>query len=284
MFNQQLISDKAFKDFRSFIYDVAGIDLSDDKKTLVTSRLGKRLRHYDLKNFSQYFDMVVADQPQGERQTCIDLLTTNETYFFREPEHFQFLRKEILANWRGGRAFRVWSAASSSGEEAYSIAMTLDDVLGTRLWEILGSDISSRVLKKAARGHYAMSRIEGISKQFLRTYCLQGMGEYAGTMLIDKNLRKRVSFFPANLKEPLPEVGLFDVIFLRNVLIYFDKPTKQLIINQLADKLVPGGYLLIGHSETLKGICDKKLVQVKPTVYQRPAEASDRPVLREVAR
>jgi len=271
MFSQEIISDKAFQSFKRFIYDVAGIDLSDEKKTLVTSRLARRLRHYDLNDFAQYFALVEKDQPAGERQICIDLLTTNETYFFREPEHFEFLKAEVLAKWRGGnKALRIWSAASSSGEEAYSIAMTLADKLGTRPWEVVGSDISSRVLKKAANGHYPMSRIEGITKDYLRRFCLQGMGEYAGTLLLNKAVRSRVRFFPANLKEPLPNVGLFDVIFLRNVLIYFDADTKAHIARQLATKLVPGGYLIIGHSESLKGLSIGGLEVQRPTIYQRP--------------
>jgi len=262
------ITDNEFNSFRAFIYDYAGISLSDEKKTLVTSRLSKRLRHYSLKTFKEYFDLMISSPPSGERQVVVDLLTTNETYFFREPKHFAFLEKEILAKWKGGKTFRVWSAASSTGEEAYSIAMLVDDMLENRPWEIFGSDISSRVLKKAQQAHYLQNRIDGIPIAFLRKYCLQGMGEHEGTLLIDKALRQKVSFAPVNLKQPPKNLGPFDVIFLRNVLIYFDMETKRQIIKQIVEKMHPDGYLFIGHSESLKGIHDG-LETVIPTVYRK---------------
>jgi len=262
------ITDSEFNSFRTFIYDQAGINLSDEKKTLVTSRLSKRLRHYSFTTFQEYFDLVIASQQNGERQTAIDLLTTNETYFFREPKHFEFLEKEVLLKLTNKKNFRVWSAASSTGEEAYSIAMLLDDILGFNPWEIFASDISSRVLKKAQQGHYLQHRIDGIPKKYLKKYCLKGMGEQEGTLLIDKNLRQKVIFKSVNLKQPLGEVGCFDVIFLRNVLIYFDMETKKLIIKQLIEKLKPNGYLFIGHSESLKSIHDG-LETIIPTVYKK---------------
>ncbi len=254
--------------FRTFIYEHVGIKLSDEKKTLVTSRLSKRLRHYSLNTFKEYYDLMMNSSLGGEQQVTIDLLTTNETYFFREPKHFAFLEREVLPKWKGGKTLRVWSAASSTGEEAYSIAMLLDDYLGNRPWEIFGSDVSSRVLKAAQQGHYLQNRIDGIPKAYLRKYCLKGVGEHDGTLLIDKTLRKKVSFSPVNLKRPLGDVGLFNIIFLRNVLIYFDLETKRKIIKQLVDVLHPDGYLFIGHSESLKGIHDG-LETVIPTVYQK---------------
>jgi len=262
------ITDDEFKLFKEFIYEHAGINLSEQKKTLVTSRLSKRLRHFSLDSFKEYFDLMLASPEGGERQVTIDLLTTNETYFFREPKHFAFLENEILSQWKGGKTLRVWSAASSSGEEAYSIAMLLDDVLGGKRWEIFGSDISSRVLKKAQQGHYSLQRIDGIPKEYLRKYCLKGVGEHEGTLLIEKQLRQKVSFAPVNLKRPLGNVGLFDIIFLRNVLIYFDMETKRKIVKQLVEKMQPGGYLFIGHSESLKEIHDG-LETVIPTVYRK---------------
>jgi len=265
---QFTITDKEFNSFRNFIYDNAGINLSDEKKTLVMSRLSKRLRHYSLNTFQEYFDFI-NNSPQGkEYQTAIDLLTTNETYFFREPKHFTFLEKEILSNWQGEKTFRVWSAASSTGEEAYSIAMLLDDKLGHRSWEIFGSDISRRVLMAAQQGHYLQNRIDGIPKEYLRKYCLKGVDEHEGTLLIDKKLRQKVHFASVNLKNPSMEVGLFEVIFLRNVLIYFDLETKKNIIKYLVSKIRPKGYLFIGHSESLKEIHDG-LESIIPTVYQK---------------
>jgi len=146
--------------------------------------------------------------------------------------------------------------------------MLLDDVLQAHPWEIFGSDISSRVLKKAQQGHYLQDRIDGIPLEYLRKYCLKGTGEHEGTLLIEKKLRQRLTFSPMNLKKPLGEVGAFDVIFLRNVLIYFDLGTKTKVIKQLVEKLKPGGYLFIGHSESLKGI-NEDLKSLIPTVYQK---------------
>lgn len=265
---QHKITDSEFNSFKEFIYEQAGISLSDQKKSLVISRLSKRLRHYSLSSFEEYFNLVTSSSQQDERQVAIDLLTTNETYFFREPKHFDFLEKEIISQWQGKRTFRVWSAASSTGEEAYSIAMLLDDKLRSRSWDIFGSDISHRVLKTAQQGCYQQNRIDGIPKEYLQKYCLNGMGEYKGSLLIDKKLRQKVTFSPMNLKKPLGNLGPFEVIFLRNVLIYFDEQTKKQIIRQLVEKLHPNGYLFIGHSESLKEI-DVGLESVVPTVYRK---------------
>lgn len=262
------ITDSEFNSFREFIYDHAGINLSDRKAALVTSRLGKRLRHYSLGTFAEYFDLMIASSQDGERQVVIDLLTTNETYFFREPKHFAFLEKEVLPKWRGGKTYRVWSAASSTGEEAYSIAMVLDDILGGHPWEVFGSDISSRVLKKAQQGLYQQNRIEGIPKAYLHKYCLKGAGEHEGMLLIDRKLRQKVTFAAVNLKRPLGGLGPFHIIFLRNVLIYFDLATKKQIIKQLVEEMHVDGLLFIGHSESLKEV-HSGLEVVIPTVYRK---------------
>jgi len=265
---QFTITDTEFNAFRAFIYDIAGIKLSNEKKSLVSSRLGKRLRHYSLNSFQKYYDLMIASPQHGERQITIDLLTTNETYFFREPKHFDFLASKILPAWKGGKTFKIWSAASSTGEEAYSLAMLLDDKLGSRPWRIFGSDISARVLKAAQQGLYLQNRIDGIPKEYLHKYCLKGTGEHEGSLLIEKALRQKVSFASVNLKKPLENVGLFDIIFLRNVLIYFDIDTKRQIIKQLVEQLEPNGYLFIGHSESLKGIHDG-LEVLAPTIYRK---------------
>jgi chemotaxis protein methyltransferase CheR len=262
------ITDSEFDLYKNFIYEHAGITLSDKKKTLVTSRLSKRLRHYSLNTFKEYFDLVSRSPQDGEQQVAIDLLTTNETYFFREPKHFEFLKQKVLPQWQGRKPLKVWSAASSTGEEAYSIAMLLDDMLGAKPWEIFGSDISSRVIKTAQKGHYEQNRIDGIPKEYLRKYCLKGVDQYEGTLLIDNNLKNNITFSSVNLKKPFGNLGPFDVIFLRNVLIYFDLPTKKQIIKQLVEKMHPEGYLFIGHSESLKGIHDG-LETVIPTVYRK---------------
>ncbi len=270
------ISDREFSRFQSFIFDIAGIDLDPSKKAMVSSRLAKRLRHYGLDSFGAYFDLLSGgDQPE-EKQILVDLLTTNETYFFREPTHFDFLQKTILPTWRRNGAFRVWSGASSSGQEAYSIAMVLADKLSRWPWEVLGTDLSTKVLKTARTGHYPMSRIDGIPKEYLRRFCLRGTGPYEGTLLIDAAIRKRVKFVHANLNTALPDLGHFDVIFLRNVMIYFNRETKKEIVRRILSLLKPGGFFLIGHSETLKGINDS-VNMVAPTIYQKPNGSDKQP-------
>ncbi|MCP4186611.1 MAG: SAM-dependent methyltransferase, partial [Gammaproteobacteria bacterium] len=245
------------------------IDLGESKQQLVSSRLNKRLKFHKLDDFDQYAALIKDSKYGNERQMAIDLLTTNETYFFREAGHFDTLKTNVLQQHPKGRTFRVWSAASSSGEEAYSIAMVLDDFFGNRVkWEIFGSDISRRIIEKANRGLYQAHRIDAIPRDFLQRYCLKGTGEYEGFLLVDKKLRERTQFTEINLTRQLPDVGQFDVIFLRNVLIYFDNPTKEKIIRSLASKLRPQGILYIGHSESLKGM-DLPLTLIAPTTYQK---------------
>ena len=246
------------------------------KKAMVSSRLLKRLRHYNLSSYGAYFKLLTSGEYLEERQIFIDLLTTNETYFFREPGHFEFLEQSILPGWQRGRNLRVWSGASSTGQEAYSIAMVLADKLDSSPWEVVGTDLSSRVLETARSGHYTMSRIDGIPKNYLRKYCLKGSGPYEDTLLIDAALRRRVTFVHANLNANLPDIGNFDVIFLRNVMIYFNQETKRAIVQRILAQLNPGGYFLIGHSETLKEITDT-LESVAPTIYQKPMQNKANP-------
>lgn len=269
-YGQTDVSERAYKVIREFIYAEAGIDLGPTKQMLVSARLTKRLRHHKLESFDAYANYLVSRNPgDAERQMAIDLLTTNETYFFREPEHLEILEREVLVNHPKDRRFRLWSAASSSGEEAYSIAMILDDYFGDWMnWEILGSDISSRIIRKARKGLYQCHRIDAIPKRYLKKYCMKGKGEFDGFLLVDKNLRSKTHFSELNLIRPLPNLGYFDVIFLRNVLIYFDNQTKEKIIRSLASVLRLGGILFIGHSESLKGM-DLPLKLVGPTTYQK---------------
>ncbi len=263
------ISDREFGLIRTFIYEAAGIDLAPTKKVLVTARLGKRLRHYGLQSYNDYYALVTSGSHPGERQMMVDLLTTNETYFFRESVHFELLSREILAGRKSG-PFRVWSAASSSGEEAYSVSMVLADKLGLPMglaaWEVVGSDISSRVLETARAGHYSMARTDGIPREYLKQYCLRGTGPHEGTLLIDAKLRERVRFQQVNLNRGLPDLGKFDVVFLRNVMIYFDQETKRQIVSRVLSVLKPGGHFFIGHSETLKGLAENVKI-VAPATY-----------------
>lgn len=270
MTNESLITDQEFALFQRLIYKIAGISLSDVKKVLLVGRLQKRLRHYELDTFSQYYRMLAGGENPEELQMMVDLLTTNETYFFREPKHFDFLRDEVLLKWRSPSTFRVWSAASSSGEEAYTLAMLLAEHLPGMPWEVVGSDISTQVLERARRGHYPLNRNEGIPPRFLGKYCLKGVRSQADTFLIAPELRQRVNFEHVNLTLPVAkEIGKFQVIFLRNVMIYFDLETKRKVVNNLLPHLVSGGHFIIGHSETLNGL-NTALTAVRPTIYRKP--------------
>lgn len=262
------ISDREFEAFRKFIFQAAGISLSPAKKMLVSGRLAKRVRHHRLPSFQSYFEFISSGQQPGELQTAVDLLTTNETYFFREPQHFEFLKTTIVAAHPPGQTFRIWSAACSSGEEPYTLAMVLAATFNTTPWELVASDISSKVLKQAQAGQYPMERAERIPPAYLKAYCLRGIGACQGTFLIDPTLRQRMQFLSVNLNEPLPKLGQFDVIFLRNVMIYFNPETKKQVVSRLLEVLKPGGYFFVSHSETLHGVTDA-LTVVQASIYQK---------------
>jgi chemotaxis protein methyltransferase CheR len=264
------ITDQEFALFQRLIKTLAGIHLSDAKKQLVFGRLRNRVRQVGLSSFEAYYAYVVSKKNPTERQIVIDLLTTNETYFFREPRHFAVLRDEIIPIRSMARPLRVWSAASSSGEEVYSLAMVLADQLGMNPypgWSVMGSDVSQKVLDQAEGGHYPMQRIDGIPERYLKAFCLRGVGAQDGTLLIDQPLRNRVEFRRINLNDTLPDIGKFDVIFLRNMLTYFQNETKIEIVKRLLDVLQPGGWLIVGHSESVKDF-DDRLVSHSPSIYR----------------
>lgn len=263
------ITAEEFALFQRFIYDLAGIALTPQKQQLVATRLYKRLVHHGLASYRQYFDLVNRKGQEAEKQVLVDLLTTNETYFFREPFHFDFLAEQVLPGLRG-RPARVWSAACSSGEEVYTLAMVCAEVLGRGDWEVLGSDISQRMLAAARAGVYPVDRARAIPREYLTKYCLKGVRSQAGKLLMDRGLRDRVRFTSVNLTEPLRDHTLYDVIFLRNVLIYFDTPTKKAVVERLAGVLRPGGTFFVSHVESLHGVTDV-LQMVRPSIFRRPA-------------
>ncbi|MDP9529216.1 CheR family methyltransferase [Pseudomonas protegens] len=261
------LSNREFQQLRGMIHDIAGIAMSEGKRQLIAGRLHKRLRHFDLPSYSDYYNLLMKDK--SELQIAVDLLTTNETYFFREPKHFDFLRERLGSELRGGGPLRIWSAACSSGEEPYTLALLLADALPNRPWEVLASDISTRILDKASAGIYPLEDAEGIPAPIRQRFCLKGTGGNEGLFTLDPALKRRVSFRQINLNNPLPEVGVFDVIFLRNVMIYFDADTKRQVVQRLCSHLRPGGYFLVSHSESLNGISDQ-LQAIRPSIYRRP--------------
>ena len=262
------ISDVEFAQFQRFIFDAAGITMGDAKKALVMGRLGKRLAAHELSSFGAYFKLLKSGQHPAEVQMAVDLLTTNETYFFREPKHFEFLRNQALKERSRPQPFRVWSAASSSGEEAYSMAMVLADCMQTTPWEIVGSDISTRVIDGARRALYPMERGRHIPAEYLRRFCRKGEGPYDGYFLVQRSLRSKVSFRQVNLNAALPELGQFDVVFLRNVMIYFNNATKRDVVARVIATIKPGGYFCIGHSESLNDIT-QAVTMVAPAIYRK---------------
>ena len=259
------LADVDYRRIQTFLQKEAGITLGPAKKPLVMGRLGKRLLARECGSYDAYLRLLDSDAT--ERQRAVDLLTTNETYFFREAKHFAFLSEQIIPQWANQSELCIWSAACSSGEEPYSIAMVLAE-RRDRSWEILASDLSTRMLTSAAQGIYPMERAEKIPKAYLKRYCLRGVGQQEGSFSIVPELRKSVKFSQINLNHPLPAVGNFDVIFLRNMLIYFDLAAKKAICSRLLAQLRPGGYFLVGHSESLNGVVDG-LRLVQPAVYRK---------------
>ena len=261
------LTDQEFARFQRFIFEAAGITLSDAKKVMVGSRLAMRLQKCQVASYGDYFRLLASGKQPEEIQTAVDLLTTNETYFFREPNHFEFLKKQLQEMVRYTEPVRVWSAAGSTGEEAYSIAMVLEDCLQGRPWEVVASDISARVLERARRGHYPMERARNVPRPYLQKFCLQGKDSQANTLLVDRTLRSRIQFRQVNLNTPLPPLGVFDFVFLRNVLIYFNAETKRQVVRRVLSTLAPGGWLLISHTESLYDVTDA-VQQIAPSIFR----------------
>ncbi|MFT3859161.1 MAG: protein-glutamate O-methyltransferase CheR [Aquabacterium sp.] len=263
------LSDKEFQAFQKMIFDLAGIHMSEAKKPLVCGRLAKRLNQHGLDSYSAYFQLVQRDE--AERQAALDLLTTNETYFFREPKHFEFLANVLAPTLREQSMVRIWCGACSSGEEPYTIAMVLAEALGHTRFEILASDISSRVLHTARKALYPIEDAANIPRPMRAKYCLRGIGSQDGWFTLDRLIRDRVHFDTINLNERLPDIGPFDVIFLRNVMIYFSPDTKKQVLARMVPLIRPGGHFIISHSESLHGITDA-LQMVKPSLYCRRSD------------
>jgi chemotaxis protein methyltransferase CheR len=268
------LSARDFDQFRTLAHQKFGLDLPDGKQQLVASRLGKKMRELNLTSFNAYYQHVVEDRTGEALTAMIDALTTNHTSFFRESAHFDFLRRTVLPSLRSRSSLPFWSAACSSGEEPYSIAFSLFDELGpeslSRL-RIVATDISTRVLGLAQAAVYPAERFRGVSPDQLRRYVLKGEGKYRDSFLVKRQFRETIEFRRLNLMEDLSNLGPFPVIFCRNVMIYFDRATQQDLVNRLAGRLEPGGYLFIGHAESLGGI-DQPLEYVRPAVYRKSSD------------
>jgi chemotaxis protein methyltransferase CheR len=278
------ITRTEFAAFQELIHRRAGIFLADGKQAMLTSRLARRLRELAEPSFGHYFRRVCASEE--ELELMLDCVSTNETKFFREPRHFTLLESQILPRYRAdamaarrGRRIRAWSAGCSSGEEAYSLGMVLLHGVplseGFRI-EVLATDLSTRALRKAREATYPLERAKEIPEPLLKGYMLRGTGRQEGRMKAGPELQGVVRFERLNLAEPLPSsLGVFDIIFCRNVLIYFSPERRQQVIHRLLQRLVPEGILFVGHAESLAGI-GQRVAVLAPTVYALLPEAEPR--------
>ncbi len=266
------LTDKEYEQFRRLAYQQFGLDLQANKQQLVASRLTKIIRKLGLHSFDQYYRHVTEDRTGKSLEAMIDALTTNHTSFFREQAHFDFLKDVVLPQIRQRSQVSIWSAACSTGEEPYTIAFTLLDTLGEASRakiRILATDISTRVLAQAQQGAYPSSRFGDLPAAYLRRYLLKGEGRWSDWYLMKREVRSLVEFRRYNLMESVSHGEVFPVIFCRNVMIYFDRHKQAEVTNRLAQALEPGGYLFIGHSESLNSI-DHPLRYVAPAIYQKP--------------
>ena len=268
----QNLSDNTFRRITDLMYSAIGLSFTDNKKPLIASRLSPRIQRLGLDGFEDYLALISAEDDAGEFQMAVDLLTTNETYFFREPGHYDLLAQDLARH--KPQQLAVWSAASSFGDEAYSTAMLLSDLqqqgrIGSQ-WSILGTDISDRVLRTAMEAVYPAERLRNVTPERLRRHCLRGDGASEGMVQIQPKLRERVKFGQLNLCQPIEDIGPFDVIFLRNVLIYFDPPTKRAVVDRVLTQLRPGGLFFIGTAEG-RVPCDTPLQTLAPGAFRKAA-------------
>jgi chemotaxis protein methyltransferase CheR len=268
------MDSQVFQRFCTHAHEQAGISLGPNKEALVTARVGKRMHALGLPDERSYLDYLEADATGEELVQFLDVISTNHTAFFREPDHFDRLRQMVF-EWHnsGLRRLRIWSAASSTGEEPYSIAMTLMDILGkTNVdYKILATDISTRVLAAAEKGLYPHDKVAALPHSMLTRF----FDEHAGSppsYQIRPEVKKNVVFRRLNLSQPpFPMRGPLDIVFCRNVLIYFDQPVRQRLLSAIEGLLRPGGWLFLGHTETLTGI-SSSFRSVRPSVFCLPEE------------
>ncbi|MDQ5910133.1 MAG: Protein-glutamate O-methyltransferase [Pseudomonadota bacterium] len=268
-------SDQDFQRVRRIINEIAGISMADSKRELVYGRLAKRLRQRGFQRFSDYCDLLEAGDDEAEQREFVNALTTNLTAFFRELHHFDFLGKELLptlirARSLSNRRIRIWSAGCSTGEEPYSIAMVVRETLPSVGWDvkILATDLDSNVLATAERGVYEWNRVKDLSEARLRRWFQKGRNAQSGWVRTAPALRDLITFRQLNLMDDWPMRGPFDLIFCRNVVIYFDKPTQSVLFERFADLLIERGHLFVGHSESLFKVTER-FAPLGKTIYQK---------------
>ena len=265
------LAPREFEQFRKLAYQTFGLDLKDGKQELVSARLRKLVKAAGLRTYEEYYRHVESDRTGEALAGMIDALTTNHTTFMREPDHFAFLKEEIVPKLQSRPRIEVWSAACSTGEEVWTLAFLLDEAVPGKDIKLYGSDISNRVLAKARAGLYPAERTTGVPQAWCRRYLTKGSGDTAAWYQVAPAFRNKAEFRRINLLEPISWPRPFPVIFCRNVMIYFDKKTQERVVVNLSAHLEPGGYLFIGHAESLTGV-RHDLEYVRPAVYRRPAK------------
>ena len=271
------LSDLEFKDLRRLVFDLAGITMGENKRQLLKSRLQRRLRALGIETFTEYLLRLKNSGPDDpEREAFVNAVTTNKTDFFREPHHFSFVINRVIPDLLadGQSSLRVWHAGCSTGEEPYTMAMALleADLPGDFQFRQLASDIDTGVLAHAEAGTYAEERIETIPTPLLKRWFLKGKGPNEGLYRVRPDLQENLTFRQINLVQPpwpMKSSTVFDVIFCRNVMIYFSRETQGQLISDLVARLRPGGYLMLGHSESLHNNSDG-LENVGHTIYRKP--------------
>jgi chemotaxis protein methyltransferase CheR len=279
----QPVTDRDFRAYQAWVLRETGIHLTDAKRQLLVGRLWRRVKELGLPDYGAYLRIAAEGEDPEERTRLINALCTHETQFFREPRQFEFLQQSLIPRWkreaeagRRSKVVRVWSAACSSGEEPYSVAMTLlADLPAAEGWqcEVLATDLSSAVLTRAEAGVYPMTRAAQVPEVYLKRFMLKGRGVQEGRFAVGPALRAAVAFRQLNLQGTWPHLGVFDAILCRNVLIYFNADGRRQVISRLVSHLVPEGHLFLGHAETANGT-GQALRTVLPTVYAVPPRAA----------
>jgi chemotaxis protein methyltransferase CheR len=266
------LSDRELRAIIAIVYQKSGITLHDGKRELVAARLQKRLRQLELSNYKDYLARLSTDHSGAELTILLDAIATNHTSFFREAQHFEFLREQVLPPLgpkAQSKGLDAWCAASSSGEEPVTIAISLLEA-GVSRFRLLASDLSTKVLEIARRGTYKIERVRSVPPPLLRKYFERGLGDQAGLARVAPEVRRLIEFRALNLIAMDTLHREFDFIFCRNVMIYFDKAVQQRVVSMLERHLAPGGHLFISHSESLNGITHG-MRWVAPAVYRRAA-------------
>jgi chemotaxis protein methyltransferase CheR len=280
---QRELSDADYEFLRRLVYEHSRINLGSDKRALVSGRVAKRLRLLKIDSYAEYCRLLKTADGEDELGNLIDVISTNHTLFFREESHFDWLRSVLLPHWRNSHdqaeTFRAWSAASSSGEEPYTLAIVLAEFFGLDGdWSIDATDISTRVLARAEQGIYSADKLASVSPELQRRYFQRGVGQWHGQFRVKAPLREHLRFQHLNLLQPTyPFSKRFHVIFCRNVMIYFDRPTQETLIAKLTDQLEPDGHLFVGHSESLSGV-KHSLRLIQPAIYHKPKTVTGKPI------